>query len=105
MSKRRPSCQPMGLRTGFGFERALGRWTGFEPRLATSTEQLLAGLLSRAMRTFPESHFKRPLMRAAREALRLAERTGYASLLLPELFAELAIAEMLKAEYQRMGRI
>ena len=72
---------------------------------ARPPERLLAHLLARAMRVFPESHFKRPLLRAAREAVRLAERTGSARLLLPELFAELAIAEMLKAEYLRMGPI
>jgi hypothetical protein len=67
-------------------------------------EKLLARLLARALRTFPEPHFKRPLLRAARSASSLAERAGYALLLLPELFAELAIAEMVKSEYLRLGR-
>lgn len=69
------------------------------------SEQLLARLLARALKAFPESHFKRPLERAAKDAARMAEQTGYALLLLPELFMELAVAEMLKAEYYRMGRI
>jgi uncharacterized protein YllA (UPF0747 family) len=71
----------------------------------SSVERLLARLLARAFKTFPETHFKRPLVRAAREAIRMTERTGFALLLLPELFAELAVREMLRAEYLRLGRI
>jgi len=77
----------------------------FDSPQSTKAEQLLTKLLARAFKAFPEAHFKRPLVRAAREAGRLAERTGFALLLLPELFSELAVAEMLRAEYLRMGRI
>lgn len=49
-------------------------------------------LMARAFGAFPESHFKRPLVRAAKEATRMTQDTGYALLLLPELFAELAAA-------------
>jgi hypothetical protein len=70
----------------------------------TLAERLLARMLARALKTFPEPHFRRSLLRAAREAMALVDRTGYELLLLPELFAELAIAELLKAEHLRMGR-
>ena len=69
------------------------------------SEQLLGRLLARAWKTFPESYFKQPLMRAAKEASRMTEQSGFALLLLPELFAELAVREMLRAEYLRLGRI
>jgi len=105
MRKPRPSCRPMGARRNRPLKGDFVNRIEFAPPASSPVEQLLGNLLARALRTFPESHFKRPLMRAGREALRLAERTGYALLLLPELFAELAIAEMLKAEYLRMGRI
>lgn len=102
--KYRPSCQ---LSPGFGrlsASRSPSR-IEFDVPEPTKTEQLLARLLARAFGAFPEAHFKRPLVRAAREAARMTERTGYALLLLPELFAELAVREMLRAEYLRMGRI
>jgi hypothetical protein len=105
MKRLRSSCQPMDVRGGVAFPGGSRNRIEFEPEPPTAVERLLAALLARAMRTFPESHFKRPLKRAAREALRLTDPTGYASLLLPELFAELAIAELLAAEYHRMGRI
>lgn len=105
MKQLRSSCQLMGVRGRVALQEASRNRIEFEPDPPTPAERLLAGLLARAMRTFPESHFKRPLRRAAREALRLTDPTGYASLLLPELFAELAIAELLAAEYHRMGRI
>jgi hypothetical protein len=101
----RPSCHPTDVRRRVVVTGAAVSRIDFELQWSTPTERLLAQLLARALRVFPESHFQRPLLRAARETVRLAEQTGYALLLLPELFAELAIAEMLKAEYLRMGRI
>jgi hypothetical protein len=100
----RPSCQ-----LSPGFERLstscpLNR-IEFDAPPPSKAEQLLARLLARAFGAFPESHFKRPLVRAAKEATRMTQDTGYAVLLLPELFAELAVKEMLRAEYLRMGRI
>jgi hypothetical protein len=77
----------------------------FDVPQPSKSEQLLARLLARAFRAFPESHFKRPLVRAAKEAARMSELTGYALLLLPELFAELAVREMLRAEYLRLKLI
>jgi hypothetical protein len=105
MKRLRSSCQPMGVRVRVALQEGSRNRIQFEPEPPTPVERLLAILLARAMRTFPESHFNRPLRRAAREALRLTDGTGYALLLLPELFAELAIAELLAAEYHRMGRI
>jgi hypothetical protein len=74
------------------------------PLEPSPVEQLIARLLARAFKAFPEPHLKRPLVRAAREAVMLAEATGCALLVLPELFAELALAAMLRAEYLRLGR-
>ena len=102
--KQRPSCVPIP-----GFNRMImspaASRIEFDVPQPSKTEQLLARLLARAIKAFPESHFKRPLVRAAKEAARMTERTGYALLLLPELFAELAVREMLRAEYLRMGRL
>jgi hypothetical protein len=100
----RPSCQ-----LSPGFERlspscSINR-IDFDVPQPSRAEQLLARLLARAFGAFPESHFKRPLVRAAKEAARMTQDTGYAVPLLPELFAELALREMLRAEYLRMGRI
>lgn len=105
MKKLRPSCHPVNVRRNVVSAGNFRRRIEFEPSSPTPTEELLARLLARAMTAFPESHFRRPLVRAAREAMQLAEQAGCALLLLPELFAELAIAEMLQAEYLRMGQI
>jgi len=78
---------------------------GFPSAFPSASDRLSDRLLSRALNAFPEPHFSRPLRRAAREALALTEKTGYALLLLPELFAELAVAGMLRAEYLRLGRL
>lgn len=105
MNALRPSCQPLNVRRKVVFTKNTPSRIEFDPQPPTPVDRLLGSLLARALRTFPESHFKRPLLRAARDAAQLTERTGHALLLLPELFAEIAIAEMLKAEYLRMGRI
>lgn len=76
----------------------------FAPVEPSAVELLVARLLARAMKAFPEPHFKLPLARAARDAALLAEEIGVALLLLPELFAEMAIASMVRAEYLRLGR-
>ena len=102
--KQRPSCRPLSGADRMIVPRLWNRIALDAPR-PSKVEQLQSGLLTRALKMFPESHFQQPLLRAAKEAAHVAERTGYALLLLPELFAELAVAEMLKAEYLRMGRI
>lgn len=104
-SQRRPSCPVLNDREGISSTRFPINRVDVDLPQPSPSEQLLARLLARALKAFPESHFKRPLVRAARDAARMAEMTGYALLLLPELFMELAVAEMLKAEYYRMGRI
>jgi hypothetical protein len=70
----------------------------------TPLERLMARLLARALRTFEEPHFNAPLRQAAREAGELAEATGFGLLVFPELFTELAIAAMVRAEYDHAGR-
>ena len=102
--KQRPSCLAASGLNRMNLPGSLYR-IEFDVPQPSKAEQLLAKLLERALKTFPETHFKRPLVRAAKQAARAAGRTGYAILLLPELFAELAVAEMLRAEYLRMGRI
>jgi hypothetical protein len=62
-------------------------------------ELLKVNLLQRALRTFCETQFDRPLRRAAEKAARLALATGYPLLVFHELFAELAISAMLESEY------
>ena len=100
----RPSCvHSSSSRREYLHELSVTR-VQFEPVEPSAVELLAARLLARAMNTFPEPHFKLPLSRAAREAVLLAERTGMALLLLPELFAELAIAAMVRSEYSRLGR-
>lgn len=68
-------------------------------------ERLAARLLARALATFNEAYHARPLHEAARQALALAEDSGFPLLIFPELFAELAIAALLQAEYRRIGRL
>lgn len=102
----RPSCQVLARgRQGLEPDPLVDRLPPFAADQPSSSERLAARLLSRAIRTFPEPHFNAPLRRAAREALVRAERAGYALLLLPELFAELAILGMIQAEYRRLGRL
>ena len=62
-------------------------------------ELLKLSLLQRALRTFCEEQFERPLRRSAEKAVRLALATGYPLLVFPELFTELAISAMLESEY------
>jgi hypothetical protein len=101
----RPSCQVLvSGHDAIVPDRLSDRLASLEEPPSPS-EQLAARLLSRAIRTFPEPHFNGPLRRASRQALLLAEQTGYALLVLPELFAELAILQMLQAEYRRLGRL
>ena len=66
-------------------------------------ELMRLNFLSRALRTFGEPHFERPLRRAADQAARLAAATGYPMLVFPELFAELAIPAMVETEYRLKG--
>jgi len=63
-------------------------------------EALKSKLLQRALRTFCETHFERPLRQAAERAARLALDSGYPLLVFPELFYELAIPAMAKTEYR-----
>lgn len=70
----------------------------------TPLERLMARLLAQALRTFEEPHFNAPLRQAAREAGEQAEATGFGLLVFPELFTELAIAAMIRAEYDHAGR-
>lgn len=91
----RPSCHAR-----FGF-----KWAGpllFNrrqvPAFPPGLQLLKLKLLHRALRTFCEAQFERPLRRAAEQAARLALATGYPVLVFPELFAELAISAMLKSE-------
>ena len=103
-SRLRASCRTLEVRSvSLRFRR--GRRLDLTGRFPSAVDLLQARLLARALNAFPEPHFSGPIRRAAREALLLTEKTGYALLLLPELFAELAIASMLKAEYHRLGRI
>lgn len=105
--RHRPSCPPDRSTRG---ERSsapqVGRFClnvplgdGFPPGL----ELLKLNLLNRALRTFCEPHFERPLRRAAEQAARLAVAAGYPMLVFPELFAELAIPAMVETEYRRRG--
>ena len=61
-------------------------------------------MLNRALRTFGEPHFQEPLRHAADQAADLAQATAFPLLVFPELFEEIAIAAMLRSEYQRHGR-
>ena len=70
----------------------------------TPLERLMARLLAQALCTFEEPHFNAPLRQAAREAGEQAEATGFGLLVFPELFTELAIAAMVRAEYDHAGR-
>jgi hypothetical protein len=105
--RHRPSCLP-GRATRAARPGAL--WAGrfnvnatarsdFPPGL----ELLKFNLLNRALRTFCEPHFERPLRRAADQAARLAAATGYPMLVFPELFAEIAIPAMVETEYRLRG--
>jgi hypothetical protein len=67
---------------------------------SSELEVLKAKLLQRALRTFCETHFERPLRQAAERAARLALDTGYPLLVFPELFCELAIPAMAKTEFR-----
>lgn len=94
----RPSCQGR-----FGFQWAgpllINRRT--VPAFPPGLQLLKLRLLHRALRTFCEPHFERPLRRSAEQAARLALATGYPLLVFPELFAELAIPAMLESEYRQ----
>jgi len=68
--------------------------------LPLSLQSLKLRLLHRALQTFCEAHFERPLRRAADQAAWLALETGYPLLTFPELFRELAIPAMAKSEYE-----
>lgn len=69
----------------------------------TPFEQLQARLLARALRTFPQPHFDRPLRQAILRAARAAEATDFPMLMLPELFREIAIASMVREESRLEG--
>ena len=100
----RSRCCPNSRRSRpdqFGLEWA--DRSRFNRRTATTfppgLELLKVSLLQRALRTFCEAQYERPLRRSAERAARLALATGYPLLVFPELFAELAIAAMLESEY------
>ena len=59
----------------------------------------------RALRTFGEPHFEAPIRLAAEQAADLAQSTGLPLLFFPELFEELAITAMLRAEYRLNARL
>lgn len=100
----RPTCECLNGR--FGVRPAPRSVNRLDVPMShpSPVERLMARLLARAFKAFPEPYFKRPLLRAAREAVAQAGETGCALLVLPELFAELALAAMLQTEYLRLGR-
>ena len=100
----RPSCHwpPAGGSPTRRWLPGAGRIA--EPGEATPLEALQAKLLSRAMRAFPQAHYRIPLLDALGAATTSAEATGFPLLTLPELFREHAIAAMLQAEYRFKGR-
>jgi hypothetical protein len=100
----RALCPALARRYGFRFGARSMKRMHVPLDQPSPVEQLLARLLARALKAFPEPHYKQPLLGAAREAVAQAEATGWALLMLPELFAELALAAVAKAEYFRQGQ-
>jgi hypothetical protein len=106
MRKRlRPTCRASQPRFRVSVHRACAWPEVFPEESATDLEWLVARLLARALATFRESYHARPLHAAARQAVALAVDSGFPLLTFPELFAELAIAALLQAEYHRLGRL
>src|SRR5512146_2811777 len=97
-SGRQSRSSPPG-RFGLALEDRLRFKRGAAPVFPPGLELLKLSLLNRALRTFCEAQFERPLRRAAEKAARLALATGYPLLVFPELFVELAISGMLQSEY------
>ena len=96
----RPSCQEHRRKLGVPFDFHRRRSPAFPLSLP-----LKLRLLHRALQTFCEPHFERPLRATAEQAARLALATGYPLLTFPELFRELAIPAMANAECQVLARI
>ena len=101
----RPSCQWNAFDVPiFGARFPASQGGRIFPSEPTPLERLQAQLLARALRAFPQPHFELPLRRASGRAVRLAEETGFPLLVLPELFAEIAIPSMLRSDYRLKGR-
>jgi hypothetical protein len=103
--KLRPTCRVPKLRINAA-EHRVRQWSAVRPQAVASDLDRLAGrLLARALATFNEPHHARPLRQAAKQAMELAEASGFPLLTFPELFSELAIATLLQSEYRRIGRL
>jgi hypothetical protein len=104
LERSRPSCRrsaPVRYQSRLAWSPRAER----RPGRSAGLELLKWNMLHRAWRTFGEPHFKEPLRVAAERAADLAQTTGYPMLVFPELFEEIAIAAMLRSEYQLRGRL